>query len=133
MVLVLGLKISEQTNSIRTNGKMWILFYNCIYMSVDKTIFLDDLSPVSKVSREVANLTERKKSTHTHIWCQIICLSVCLTQSKSKTILWLVSSHIHVTGLPYEIIKISWLLKSDFLYFRYKFACNTNSLAIRIS
>ena len=35
------------------------------------------LSPVSKASREVANLTWKKKSTHPHIWCQRICLSVC--------------------------------------------------------
>ena len=36
-----------------------------------------DYPPVSEVSREVANLTEGKKSTYTLIWCQIIFLSVC--------------------------------------------------------
>ena len=35
--------------------------------------------PVSKASREVANLTERKKSTYPSIWFQRICLSVCLS------------------------------------------------------
>ena len=35
--------------------------------------------PASEVSREVANLTERKNYTHTCIWCQRICLSVCLS------------------------------------------------------
>ena len=32
--------------------------------------------PASEASREVENLTERKKSTNPRIWCQRICLSV---------------------------------------------------------
>ena len=34
--------------------------------------------PVSEASREVANLTERKNPHPLRIWCQRICLSVCL-------------------------------------------------------
>ena len=34
--------------------------------------------PASEASKEVANLTERK-NPHTPIWCQRICLSVCLS------------------------------------------------------
>ena len=35
--------------------------------------------PASKASREVANFNEKKKSTYPRIWCQRICLSVCLS------------------------------------------------------
>ena len=48
-------------------------------------------TPASKASREVANLTEKKKSTHNPLRCQriclYVCLSVCFAHSASKTVI----------------------------------------------
>ena len=56
----------------------------CVLMSKDcnclKTLFPEilDYPPASEASREVANFTERKNPHTPRIWCQRICLPVCL-------------------------------------------------------
>ena len=69
-----------ETFQIRT---IWRLYFNC--------------PPASEVSRELANLTERKNQhTPVRIWCQRICLSVC---PSVKTLIPIISGLAEQNGL----------------------------------
>ena len=55
-----------------------LLLTNFIFCNIPKKPFLPLDPPEREVNREVANITERK-SKNPCKWCQIICLSVCLS------------------------------------------------------